>query len=44
MRIHLPAKAIAAGKQAGQPTDVFYAFKLLEKSGTTKFLVYRKEN
>ena len=30
----LPEKALAAAKEAGQPADVFYAFNLLESTGT----------
>lgn len=32
-QIKLPAKAIAAAKEAGQAPDVFYAFQLLENTG-----------
>ncbi|CAH0398953.1 unnamed protein product [Chilo suppressalis] len=32
-RFELPPKAIEAAKQAKQPPDVFYAFKLLEETG-----------
>ena len=31
--ISLPAKAVEAAKNAGQPADVFYAFNLLESTG-----------
>jgi len=31
--ISLPAKAVEAAKNAGQPADVFYAFNLLEATG-----------
>lgn len=32
-RLHLPEKAIAKAKEAGQAPDVFYAFQLLENTG-----------
>ena len=32
-QLHLPAKAVEAAKNAGQPADVFYAFNLLENTG-----------
>jgi alanine transaminase len=32
-QLHLPEKAIAKAKEAGQPADVFYAFQLLENTG-----------
>lgn len=32
-QIHLPPKAIAAAKAAGQKPDVFYCFQLLEETG-----------
>ena len=31
--MHLPEKAIAKAKEAGQAPDVFYAFQLLENTG-----------
>ena len=33
-QVTLPEKALAAAKEAGQPADVFYAFNLLESTGT----------
>lgn len=32
-RLHLPNKAVAKAKEAGQAPDVFYAFQLLENTG-----------
>ena len=32
-KLHLPYKAIAKAKEAGQAPDVFYAFQLLENTG-----------
>lgn len=32
-RLHLPERAIAKAKEAGQAPDVFYAFQLLESTG-----------
>jgi alanine transaminase len=32
-KLHLPPKAIAKAKEAGQAPDVFYAFQLLENTG-----------
>merc|ERR1712121_568589 len=32
-QLHLPAKAVAKAKEAGQSADVFYAFQLLENTG-----------
>ena len=32
-QLHLPEKAIAKAKEAGQAPDVFYAFQLLENTG-----------
>ena len=33
LQLHLPEKAIAKAKEAGQAPDVFYAFQLLENTG-----------
>lgn len=39
-QIQLPQKAIEAAKKINQAPDVFYAFQLLEKTGTYAFLTY----